>query len=179
MSDISLAVGDGTRRMTYGEIAQMRRISEASAEPLVRRKGWVRTTGNDGVVRVLVPLTEARKPPQRTKKVSASGQRTSPGDNGVVRTLEIALSELSAQLEHARQHITELQAEKRQLLALLTGPRAPWWRRLGSAQCSSAKHSSAKSAAKAHHPASRHCGGTVIGCPLEKEAVSGACVTVR
>ena len=128
-SDITLAVGDGARRMTYAELADMRRISAASAERLVRRKGWVRTTGNDGVVRVLIPLTEARKPPRRAKKVSVSGQRTSPGDSSVVRTLEIAVSELSAQLEHARQHIAELQAEKRQLLALLSGPRRPWWRR--------------------------------------------------
>ena len=31
-----------------------------SAERLARRRGWPRQVGNDGVVRVLVPLTEAR-----------------------------------------------------------------------------------------------------------------------
>jgi hypothetical protein len=60
-SDITLAVGDGARRMTYAELAAVRGISALSAERLVRRHKWPRQTGNDGVVRVLVPLTEARK----------------------------------------------------------------------------------------------------------------------
>ena len=60
-SDITLAVGDGARRMTYAELAAVRGISALSAERLVRRHKWLRQTGNDGVVRVLVPLTEARK----------------------------------------------------------------------------------------------------------------------
>ena len=53
-SDISLAVGDGARRMTYAELAAVRGTSQASAERLVRRRGWPRQVGNDGVVRVLV-----------------------------------------------------------------------------------------------------------------------------
>lgn len=60
-SDISLAVGDGARRMTYAELADVRGISALSAERLVRRKHWPRQAGNDGVIRVLVPLAEARK----------------------------------------------------------------------------------------------------------------------
>jgi hypothetical protein len=60
-SDISLAVGDGARRMTYAELAAVRGISALSAERLVRRKHWPRQAGNDGVIRVLVPLAEARK----------------------------------------------------------------------------------------------------------------------
>ena len=52
-SDITLAVGDGARRMTYAEIAQSRRISVSSAERLVRRKHWRRQVGNDGIVRIL------------------------------------------------------------------------------------------------------------------------------
>ena len=60
MSDITLAVGDGSRRMTYAELAAVRGTSQPSAERLVRRRGWPRQVGNDGVVRVLVPLTEAR-----------------------------------------------------------------------------------------------------------------------
>jgi hypothetical protein len=59
-SDITLAVGDGARRMTYAELAAVRGTSQPSAERLVRRRGWPRQVGNDGVVRVLVPLTEAR-----------------------------------------------------------------------------------------------------------------------
>ena len=59
--NISLAVGDGARRMTYAELATVRATSQASAQRLVRRKHWPRQVGNDGVVLVLVPLDEARK----------------------------------------------------------------------------------------------------------------------
>ena len=40
--DISLAVGDGTRRMTYAELAQARAISLASARRFARRHRWPR-----------------------------------------------------------------------------------------------------------------------------------------
>ena len=40
MSDITLTVGDGARRMTYAELAAVRGTSQASAERLVRRRGW-------------------------------------------------------------------------------------------------------------------------------------------
>ena len=63
MSDISLAVGDGTRRMTYAELAAVRGISKHAAETLVRRRKWLKQIGNDGVVRVLVPSDEAPAPP--------------------------------------------------------------------------------------------------------------------
>jgi hypothetical protein len=59
-SDISLAVGDGARRMTYAELAAVRGISLPSARRLVLRHHWPRQAGNDGVVRVTVPLAEAR-----------------------------------------------------------------------------------------------------------------------
>ena len=60
-SDISLAVGDGARRMTYAELAAVRGTSQASAVRLVRRHRWPRQAGNDGVVRVTVPLPFVRK----------------------------------------------------------------------------------------------------------------------
>ena len=62
-SDISLAVGDGARRMTYAELAAVRGISLPSVRRLVLRHRWPRQTGNDGVVRVTVPLTALRKSP--------------------------------------------------------------------------------------------------------------------
>ena len=55
-ADLSLAVGDGARRMTYAELAQARAISLASARRLARRHHWPRQAGNDGIVRVIVPL---------------------------------------------------------------------------------------------------------------------------
>jgi hypothetical protein len=52
--DISLAVGNGARRMTYAELAQARGISVASARRLVRQ------VGNDAVMRIAVPLAEVQ-----------------------------------------------------------------------------------------------------------------------
>src|SRR6516162_1801116 len=63
-SDITLAVGDGARRMTYAELAQARGISLASARRLARRHGWARQAGNDGVVRVTVPLPALQRAPE-------------------------------------------------------------------------------------------------------------------
>ena len=66
---ITPIIRDDVRRLTYAELAAVRGISKASAERLVRRKHWSRQRGNDGVVRVIVPLTEAApeapEPPQR------------------------------------------------------------------------------------------------------------------
>jgi len=44
-SDIGLAVGDGARRMTYGELAEAREISLPSARRLVLRHRWPRQKG--------------------------------------------------------------------------------------------------------------------------------------
>lgn len=47
--------GDGTRWMTYAELAKVRGITKSSATRLAFRKGWPRQTGNDGQARVAVP----------------------------------------------------------------------------------------------------------------------------
>jgi hypothetical protein len=60
-SDISLAVGDGARRMTYAELADIRGISPASAKRLAQRHRWGRQVGNDGISRVTVPLAFLEK----------------------------------------------------------------------------------------------------------------------
>lgn len=65
-NDISLAVDDGGRRMAYAELAQARAISLASARRLARRHHWPRQVGNDGIVRVIVPLGQLRPGPRPT-----------------------------------------------------------------------------------------------------------------
>jgi len=40
MSDITLAVSNGARRMTYAELAAVRGISPASAKRLTQRHRW-------------------------------------------------------------------------------------------------------------------------------------------
>ena len=89
-SDISLAVGDGARRMTYAELAQARAISLASARRLARRHHWHRQVGNDGIVRVTVPLGQLRAVP---RPVVIKGPETvSFRDLGSAEANDIALA---------------------------------------------------------------------------------------
>lgn len=46
--------------MTYDELAAHLSISRKSAQNLVRRKGWQKTTGNDKRVRITVPDEDHR-----------------------------------------------------------------------------------------------------------------------
>ena len=112
-SDISLAVGDGARRMTYAELAAVRGTSQPSAERLARRRGWPRHVGIDGVVRVLVPLTEARNistsaasgvaPVRFAACPPVSPGQMAPDDKGHVRGLRGAIETLREQLAKADQ----------------------------------------------------------------------------
>ena len=121
-SDISLAVGDGARRMTYAELAESRRISVSSAERLVRRKHWRRQVGNDGVVRILVPLDDTQNPKEgvdpdngESVRTTRSTIRISDDVRGTIRTLETAVRTLGEQLEVAN---TSLVAERQRVDAL-------------------------------------------------------------
>lgn len=79
-SDITLAVGDGARRMTYDELAQARGISLGSARRLSRRHRWPRQVGNDGIARVTVPLGQLRIVPRPISRNPAeTADFTGPG----------------------------------------------------------------------------------------------------
>jgi hypothetical protein len=113
-SDITLAVGAGARRMTYGEIAESRRISVSSAERLVRRKHWRRQVGNDGVVRILIPLDDTQNPKEHTDpdnrdpvRTTRSAVRTSDDVRGTIRTLEAAVRTLGEQLQVANKSLID------------------------------------------------------------------------
>lgn len=45
-----------TRWLSYEEIAEIRRIGRESAARIARLKRWPKRTGNDGTIRVAVPL---------------------------------------------------------------------------------------------------------------------------
>jgi hypothetical protein len=101
------------------ELAAVRGISAVSAERLVRRRHWPRQVGNDGIVRVLVPLTEARNRRQSAAadmspdnsgdvRISGLSPLTSPLISGAdipltIRTLESAVEVLRGQLAKANQ----------------------------------------------------------------------------
>src|ERR1700683_1268426 len=53
---------DVGRWMTFAELSQARGISLPSARKLVRRHQWRRQTGNQGIVRILVPVEALDRP---------------------------------------------------------------------------------------------------------------------
>jgi hypothetical protein len=75
--DLSLAVGDGTRRMSYVELAAARGISLPAARRLVLRHKWPKHTANDGTVRVSVPLSALEKPRKTAAPRDAASDPTS------------------------------------------------------------------------------------------------------
>jgi|SRR5580704_11401740 hypothetical protein len=115
--DISLAVRDGARRLSYAELAAVRGISRASAERLVRRRRWPRQLANDGVVRVLVPLSEAV--PERAgrgKRIAPDSPPPIPGPDipRLVReTMESLVTPLVALVERERTRADDAVAAER------------------------------------------------------------------
>ena len=121
MSEITLAVGDGARRMTYAELAQARGISLPAARRLTLRHHWPKQTGNDGLVRVSVPLLALGKPrktainadPASPSIDSVSDSKTDPGSDAktdgvsdttrAILVLESAVEGLCEQLVIANQ----------------------------------------------------------------------------
>jgi hypothetical protein len=105
--DLSLAVGDGARRLTYAELADVRGISAASAERLARRRKWARQVGNDGVARVLVPLEEARKAKVRRDAGQSPDIRTVTPDilPAIREVIREVVEPLTAQLERERSRV--------------------------------------------------------------------------
>jgi hypothetical protein len=146
MSDITLAVGDGARRMTYAELAEARGISLTAARRLTLRHHWPKQMGNDGLVRVSVPLSALAKPRKFTANYGPTSDTVSSGNGTMsgtktdttraLRALESAVEGLREQLtvanqraDRAEHRIEELQAAlaaaQERIAALLTDQRPP------------------------------------------------------
>jgi hypothetical protein len=92
-SDITLAVGDGARRMTYAELAQARGISRASAKRLAQRHHWGRQAGNDGVTRATVPLAFLENPAvPKAKAVTRDNEVMSPATGATARVTRVDIT---------------------------------------------------------------------------------------
>jgi len=159
MSDISLAVGDGASRTTYAELAETRGISLPSARRLVLRHHWPRQAGNDGIVRVTVPLIALVNGPETEGfSVTTTDPTTSHATDTVARpavattdplsdpvtvTLSLAVDSLREQLaianDPADRRIDKLleerraerqqEADERRRLLALLTDWRPWWKR--------------------------------------------------
>jgi hypothetical protein len=73
--------------MTYAELAHARGISPASAKRLTQRHRWGRQVGNDGVVRVTVPLSAL----VNTTKTAADIESMSPATGATVPATSITV----------------------------------------------------------------------------------------
>ena len=102
---------DGTRWLSYAELAQARGISKASATRLVFRKGWRRRVGNDGVARAAVPLTETARHAHDNTPDSIHGNIPDiiPGNTATVQGQTAELMALQATLDvRARELVDEI-----------------------------------------------------------------------
>lgn len=101
-----------TESFTYKELAERLGIKLASARKTVQRKRWQRVTGNDGTVRIIVPIDALPSP---------AGRSDSPSDSPYyTHELEAEIKRLTELLEMTRQDRDRWHA-----LAV-----QPWWRRL-------------------------------------------------
>lgn len=81
MGDDTGDAGDGTRWMSYDELAVARGINRASAIRLTFRKHWPRRTGNDGQARVAIPPDAQVPPPDATHDDAHDATGGDPPDN--------------------------------------------------------------------------------------------------
>jgi hypothetical protein len=107
-------VGDDVRWLSYGELGQARGISTAAAIRLVFRRKWRRQDGNDGTVKVAVPVDEAN--PQ-TEVADSDGDGIGREIGHVVGLLETATAMLRERGEEADQMFAALHATGEEALA--------------------------------------------------------------
>jgi len=112
-----------TVSLTYRELAERLGVKLDSARKTVLRKKWQRVTGNDGTVRIHVPI-DALPSRDDSHKDSPDDR---PNDGPTVRELHArveALGELLA-VERQRASAAELDRDRWHDLAV-----RPWWKRL-------------------------------------------------
>jgi len=119
---LSEGLSMSTEYLTYRELADRLGIKIDSARKTVQRKRWQRVTGNDGVVRVLVPIDSI--------PVSVSPADTAidnPIDSPTVKELLSRIDALSDLLatERLRTAAAELDRDRWHAYAV-----RPWWKRL-------------------------------------------------
>jgi len=116
--------------LTYQELAERLGIKVASARKMVQRKRWKRLAGNDGLVRIQVPvdaLSPKDSPKDGSRDSPSDGHRDSPTDSPYVRELEVRIEGLKVlvEAERKRADAAELDRDRWHAHAL-----RPWWRRL-------------------------------------------------
>lgn len=122
MTDIMMAmvIDMMTEALTYKEIAERLNIKLTSARRTAMRKKWQRIKGNDGTVKVLVPVEDLQRPDDK--------HDDRPNDShNVVNELQMRVQHLQELLasEQKRAASAELDRDRWYELAV-----RPWWKRL-------------------------------------------------
>lgn len=88
------------QRYTYQELAEQWGIAVPAAKQRVRRAGWKRGRGNDGVVRVLVP--------EDTERMETTVSPVKPAENQALGTLRDTVENLTSVTVKQAQRIEDL-----------------------------------------------------------------------
>jgi hypothetical protein len=123
----------GTRWCSYRELAEAWNVAPPAAKARVRRAGWRRQTGNDGAVRIEVPV-EALTPVAATSPptLPATEEATSPPTLAPASPLDspavaVFVAELREERDRARSETAELREKMvmlRERIARLEGEAA-------------------------------------------------------
>ena len=106
MRDVIDGDRDGTRWLSYAELADARRISKRSAIRLTFRHRWQRQKGNDGTVRVAVPMSELERRSDTSALMNNDDvYADAHADAGTIRALEAVVSELRERAERDKAEI--------------------------------------------------------------------------
>lgn len=114
-----------TENLTYKELAVRLGVKQESARKTVQRKRWQRVTGNDGIVRVIVPVDAL---PQSMDKLSDS-HRDSHSDEGgaIIKELQAKIEGLMQVLDAERQRARAAEQDRDRWHDYAV---RPWWKRL-------------------------------------------------
>jgi hypothetical protein len=107
-------IDNGGTWLTYSEIAKARGVKRVAAIRLVQRHKWRKQPGNDGMTKVLVPVSMIQAVGRIPRDISGNDTGSVTGDStGYVAAFEAALAALSEQQSQER---AGWQAERDRLL---------------------------------------------------------------
>ena len=100
-----------TKSMTYKELAEVWGCKLDSARKTVRRKGWQRVDGNDGQVRVIVPVDALPGPSDSHQGSPTDTTQDSPSPTDVA-VLEERIEGLKALVESERRRADAAESDR-------------------------------------------------------------------
>lgn len=114
-----------TESLTYKQLASRLGVKLESARKTVQRKRWQRVTGNDGVVRVMVPIDVL--PQSMDSPSDGPNDRREDSPAFTIRELQMKVEALQELLSVERQRATAAEIDRDRWHAEAV---KPWWRKM-------------------------------------------------